>query len=170
MLISPPFNKQWVLAWEDACWDSNWKDVGDHLVLEQWNQNEWRTDTCTVLSTNASVIVAGPFSIGEYDTMNHADIFNLSCGAPLTPRQQQQLVGPEYLLWDDAGDDSSSSLIQSLTMTVIGLGESGWSPQSVVTSPLDVNRYTDMRCRMAARNIPSLAKPFQSTGTFCLPG
>jgi hypothetical protein len=68
MLLAPPYNRTLIMAWEDACWDESWGSVGDHLVLQQWNQGAWRSDTCTVLTTNASVVVSGPFSVGETTT------------------------------------------------------------------------------------------------------
>ncbi len=231
MLLAPPYNRTLIMAWEDACWDESWGGVGDHLVLQQWNQGAWRSDTCTVLATNASVVVSGPFSVGETTTLNHLDLANLTCGGALTPRQQAQLVGPEFLIWGDAADTSSSSLcvlfcsavvfaalfvgartlslplppfphlsftppppffnppppppclarpapctpplllcrINDLMLSVLGLSETGWSSQEVVAAPVDSARYTDARCRFAARGITSTAEPFSGPGTVCTP-
>ena len=97
MLTAPPFSRELVIAWEDVLWDPSWRDASTKLALMQWNQAQWQSDTCTCLTANTSVIVAGPFSVGEVATLNHGDIFNVSC-APLTPRQQQQLIGPHCAL------------------------------------------------------------------------
>ena len=231
------------MAWEDACFDpATWNTTdtsAGHLILQQWNQAQYASDVCVTLSTNASVVASGPYSLGEVDTMNRYDPFNFSCtgGAPPTPRMLQQMVGPEYLLWgkcsheapstprcpltriapsnivsphtDDAGDTSSTDLIHdselvyhliacahgartpfheihifqppsavppfpphsmksTVMISIIGLGEAGWSSNATIYSPLDQPRYRDHRCRLAARGIGGTARPFSSTGTYCV--
>ena len=162
------------MAWEDACFDPATWNTSDtsagHLWLQQWNQGSYASDICVTLSTNASVVASGPYSLGEVDTMNRFDPFNNSCtgGAPPTPRMLQQVVGPEYLLWDDAGDTSSTDLIHDMMISIIGLGESGWSSNETIYAPLDQPRYRDHRCRLAARGIGGTARPFASTGTYCV--
>jgi len=160
-----------VVAWEDACFDpKTWPadtSEGHHLMLQQWNQGQFASDICVTLSTNASVIASGPYSLGEVGTMNRFDPFNNSCGGP-TPRMLAQVVGPEYLLWDDAGDTSSTDLIHDMMTAILGLGESGWSSDATIWSPIDEPRYRDMRCRLAARGIGGTARPFESTGAYCV--
>jgi hexosaminidase len=155
------------MAWEDALVDSTW-GVLSNLTLQQWNNAEWQSDSCTVLSTNASVLISGPYSLGEMVTLNYIDPFNLTC-APLTPRQQQQIVGGEYLVWGDAADTSASDLVVSVMMTLIGMSEAMWSTLDVILSGIDSTRYNDARCRLASRGISSNGRPLALTGTFCTP-
>jgi hexosaminidase len=106
-LRAPPYNRV-VMFWEDATDAVNastWVDADTSLILEQWNGNPgtWRSDTCSVLATNARVLVSGPFhdvigsppSFNSNPEQNYADIFNLTC--TVTPRIAQQLVGPELM-------------------------------------------------------------------------
>ena len=103
--------------------------------------------------------------------MNRFDPFNNTCtgGAPPTPRMLRQLVGPEYLLWDDAGDTSSTDLVHDMMESILGLGETGWSANASLYLPLDQARFRDQRCRLAARGIGGTAAPYAPVGTYCVP-
>ena len=93
------------MAWEDAddAVNGSWAGASTGgLILEQWDGNPgvWNWDTCAVLQSNASVLIAGPFhdvigtgpSYNSNPEQNYADIWNLTC--PVTQRVAQQIVGP----------------------------------------------------------------------------
>ena len=141
------------------------------MVLEQWNgdPDEWRTGVCDIArSSNASVLVSGPFHdvltapgkdygaipYNSFPEQNYADIFNLTCN--VSARLQQQLMGPGFMMWDDAGDISASDLVLMLMSSLVPMAESGWSPREVVAAgSVNPTRYQDFRCRMARRGMHS---------------
>ena len=172
-LHAPPYNRQ-VFAWEDAtdAVNASWAGASTGgLVLEQWNgsPDEWRSGVCDIArSSNAGVLVSGPFSdvlsppgkdygaipYNSYPEKNYADLYNLTCN--VTARLEQQIVGPELMFWDDAGDISASDIVLMLMSSLPPVAEGGWSPQSVTTSgTVNPLRYQDFRCRMASRGMHS---------------
>lgn len=89
-----------VIAWEDVgagLIDGNWSGVAEKLVLEQWDGSPgvWNWDTCVPLQQNGSVIIAGPFHIADTPANNYVDLWNITC---LTPRAEQQIIGPELMV------------------------------------------------------------------------
>ena len=123
-------------------------------------------------ASNASgVVVAGPFSILSPAQNNYVDVSNLTC-APLTPREQAQLYGPEIMLWDDAQDTSGSDLLVSAMQTLFSEAEIAWSPRAFIATnttptPIDAGRWTDHRCRLARRFVTSHPAPFMDVGAAC---
>jgi len=142
--------------------------------------NEWRSGVCDIAhSSNASVLVAGPFMdvltvpgkdygaipYNSHPDANYAELYNLTCN--VTDRLQQQLVGPELMFWDDAGDISPSDLVLMLMSSVVPVAESGWSPSAVVQDMVNPTRYQDFRCRMARRGMQS-HDAYGHVSTFCV--
>ena len=98
--------------------------------------------------------------------MNYVDLFNVTCS--VTPRLQQQLLGPELMFWDDAGDISASDLILMLMSSLPPVAEGGWSPQAVAAAgTVNPTRVADFRCRVARRGMHS-HDAYGHVGTWCV--
>ena len=111
------------------------------------------------------MVIAGPFHIADTPANNYVDLWNITC---LTPRAQQQIAGPELMLWDDAQDSSGSDILVAAMQVLPAVAETGWSAQSVVRgNQPDGARWTDARCRLATRFITSHPKPYSDIGQFC---
>lgn len=166
------FNRT-VIAWEDVgagLIDANWTDVATRLVLEQWDGSPgvWNWDTCTVLNSNSSVIIGGPFHIADTPQNNYVDIWNLTC--PITPRAAQQIIGPQLMVWDDAEDSSGSDILVATMQVLPAIAEVGWSAQTIVRGNVpDAGRWNDARCRLATRFVTSHPAPYASIPSFCSP-
>jgi Glycosyl hydrolase family 20, catalytic domain len=122
---------------------------------------------------NASVAVAGPFSILHWPNPqeDYVDLFNISC---LNNATMSQIIGPETMLWDDCEDNSGTDLVLSAMKTIMAEAEIAWSPQSFIATgkvahAIDGGRWNDMRCRLGRRGVTSHAAPYLDVGSTCLP-